>query len=229
MKVLALICARGNSKGIKKKNLLKFNNTTLIGHAIKQALQSKYIDDVVVSTDSSIIAREAKKNGAHVPFMRPAKLATDKSPEIDSWKHAVRYLNAENKYNFVVSVPTTSPLRKVSDIDKCINKAIKEDLDIVFSLNKSSKNPYFNMVIIKNRKLRFLFNNTKRYKRRQDAPIFHDITTICYVFKPGYIFNQKDLFKGKVGYVIFPKERAIDIDDKIDYKIAKFFSLKGLS
>ena len=156
MKVLALICARGNSKGIKKKNLLKFNNTTLIGHAIKQALQSKYIDDVVVSTDSSIIAREAKKNGAHVPFMRPAKLATDKSPEIDSWKHAVRYLNAENKYNFVVSVPTTSPLRKVSDIDKCINKAIKEDLDIVFSLNRSSKNPYFNMVIIKNRKLRFI-------------------------------------------------------------------------
>jgi CMP-N-acetylneuraminic acid synthetase len=229
MKVLALICARGNSKGIKNKNLLKFNNTTLLGHAIKQSQQSKYIDEVVVSTDSSIIAREAIKNGAHVPFIRPVKLATDKSSEIESWKHAITYLNAKKKYNFIVSVPTTSPLRKVSDIDKCINKAIKEDLDIVFSLNKSSKNPYFNMVIIKNRKLRFLFNNTKRYKRRQDAPIFHDITTICYVFKPGYIFNQKDLFKGKVGYVIFPKERAIDIDDKIDYKIAKFFSLKGLS
>ena len=195
MKVLALICARGNSKGIKNKNLLKFNNTTLLGHAIKQSQQSKYIDEVVVSTDSSIIAREAIKNGAHVPFIRPVKLATDKSSEIESWKHAIRYLNAKKKYNFIVSVPTTSPLRKVSDIDKCINKAIKEDLDIVFSLNKSSKNPYFNMIIIKNGKLRFLFNNRKRYKRRQDAPIFHDINIINYNYFKFNSFNFFNLSK----------------------------------
>ena len=82
MKIIALICARGNSRGIKNKNLLKFKNTTLLGNAIKQAFRSKYINRVIVSTDSNKIAREALKNKAEVPFVRPSKLAKDNSPEI---------------------------------------------------------------------------------------------------------------------------------------------------
>ena len=82
MKIVALICARGNSRGIKNKNLLKFKKTTLLGNAIKQALGSKYINQVIVSTDSNKIAREAIKNKAEAPFVRPSKLAKDNSPEI---------------------------------------------------------------------------------------------------------------------------------------------------
>ena len=93
MKIIALICARGNSIGIKDKNLLKFNKTTLLGNAIKQAFQSRYINQVIVSTDSKKIAKEAIKHKAKVPFFRPKKLATSFSPEIDTWRHAVKFLN----------------------------------------------------------------------------------------------------------------------------------------
>ena len=223
MKILALICARGKSKGIKNKNLLKFKKTTLLGNAIRQARNSKYISKVIVSTDSFRIAKEAKKNGAQVPFMRPSKLSTDRSAEIETWRHLIKKLKIYNTFDYIVSVPTTAPLRRTSDIDKCIRKAIKKQLDFVFSVTKSSKNPYFNMLKLKNNKLSLFFNK-KIYGRRQDAPISYDLTTICYVFKPAYIFKTKDLFVGKTGFINFPKERAFDIDDRIDYEIAKFLS-----
>ena len=134
MKIIALICARGNSQGIRNKNLLKFKNTTLLGNAIKQARDSKYISKVIVSTDSHKIAKESIKNKAEVPFIRPAKLAKNNSPEIDTWKHAVKFLNKNKDIQLIVSIPTTSPLRKVSDIDNCIKHAIKKKSDIVFTV-----------------------------------------------------------------------------------------------
>ena len=126
MKIVALICARGNSRGIKNKNLLKFKNTTLLGNAIKQAFRSKYINRVIVSTDSNKIAREALKNKAEVPFVRPSKLAKSNSPETQTWIHAIKFLNKDKSIDFIVSVPTTSPLRTISDIDNCIERATKK-------------------------------------------------------------------------------------------------------
>ena len=224
MKIVALICARGNSRGIKNKNLLKFKNTTLLGNAIKQAFRSKYINRVIVSTDSNKIAREALKNKAEVPFVRPSKLAKDNSPEIQTWIHAIKFLNKDKSIDFIVSVPTTSPLRTISDIDNCIERAIKKDLDMVFSVTKASKNPYFNIVRLKNKKLSLVCSPKKSIARRQDAPECYNLTTVCYVFKPKFIMKKKNLFSGKTGFVVIPKHRATDIDDKIDYKIAKFLS-----
>ena len=118
-------------------------------------------------------------------------------------------------------MPTTSPLRDVSDINKAIVLARKKKLDIVFSITKSSKNPYFNMVTIKKNKLQLIQKNKNRVFRRQDAPKCYDLTTVCYVFKPKYILKTNDLFKGKTGFVTIPKERSLDIDDKFDYQIAR--------
>ena len=226
MKIVALICARGNSKGIKNKNLLKFGKTTLLGNSIKQAYKSKYINRVIVSTDSEKISKEAIKNGAEIPFIRPSNLAKDNSPEIETWRHAIRYLNKDKNIDLIVSVPPTAPLRTTADINKCIHKAKKERLDIVFTVSKSFKNPYFNILQLKNKKLDVVKKFKKNIFRRQDSPICYDLTTICYVFKPDYIMKKKDLFYGKTGFVIIPKERAIDIDDKFDYKLAKFLSTK---
>ena len=224
MKIVALICARGSSKGIKNKNLLKFKSTTLLGNAIKQARKSKYISRVVISTDSYKVAKEAIKNEGEVPFMRPSKLAHSKSAEIHTWRHAIKYLNKDNDIDYLVSVPTTSPLRKTGDINKCIYKAIKERLDIVFTVTKSLKNPYFNILKLSKKNLDIVCNSKKKIFRRQDAPQCYDLTTICYVFRQNYIMKNKNIFRGKTGFVIVPKERAIDIDDKFDYKIAKFLS-----
>ena len=222
LNIVPFIFARGNSKGIKNKNLLKFNNTTLLGNAILQARKIKYAKKIFVSTDNIKIRKEAIKYKAEVPFIRPKNLSTDTSPEIFAWRHAVNFLN--NKLNifpdYLVSVPTTAPLRRISDINKCLSLAIKNKLDMVFAITNSSKNPYFNMLIKKKRKLQIVLKKNKKISRRQDAPKSFDLTTVCYVFKPNYIKSNFNLFSGKVGYVHVPKQRALDIDDIWDYRTA---------
>ncbi|MAT85557.1 MAG: hypothetical protein CMA25_01190 [Euryarchaeota archaeon] len=224
MKIIALICARGNSRGIKDKNLLKFKKTTLLGNAIKQAFQSRYIKQVIVSTDSKKIAKEAIKHKAKVPFLRPKKLATSFSPEIDTWRHAVKFLNKKKDIDLIISIPTTSPLRKVNDINNCIKLAIKKKLDMVFTITESTKNPYFNIVRMRKNKIRLVCEQKNKVHRRQDAPRCYDLTTVCYVFKPNYILKNNNLMKGKTGVINVPKIRSIDIDDKTDYKIAQLLS-----
>ena len=93
LNIVPFIFARGNSKGIKNKNLLKFNNTTLLGNAILQARKIKYVKKIFVSTDSIKIKKEALKYKAEVPFIRPKHLSTDTSPEIYAWRHAIDFLN----------------------------------------------------------------------------------------------------------------------------------------
>ena len=226
MNIVALICARGNSKGIKNKNLLKFKNTNLLGNSILQAKKIKCIKRIFVSTDSKKIANCALRLGAEVPFIRPKYLSTDSSPEILTWRHTVDYLKNKLKVepDFIVSVPTTSPLRKIKDINRCIKKAIKNNLDIVFSITKAKRNPFFNMVSLKNDKLQLICKAKKKYLRRQEAPKCYDLTTVCYVFKPKYIKKTNDLFSGNTGFILIPSQRSLDIDEKIDYKIAKILS-----
>ena len=119
MNIIAFIFARGGSKGLKNKNLLKFKKKSLLANSILQAKNSKLIKKVFVSTDSIKIKKEAIKYKALVPFLRPKKLAGDKSPEINSWKHAIDYLNKKLNIfpDYIASVPTTSPLRNTSDIN----------------------------------------------------------------------------------------------------------------
>lgn len=229
MKIVCIIFARGNSKGLKNKNLLKFKSSTLLGNSIKQAKKSKLIQRVFVSTDNKKIIKEALKCKAEVPFVRPKVLASDNSPEINSWRHGAEYL--EKKLNlqadYIVTVPATAPLRNVSDIDKCIKKAVSKKLDMVFCVTPSLRNPYFNILEEKNNKLEIFSRKKKKlFFRRQDAPKCFDLTTVCYVFKPSYIKKTNNLLSGKVGFVKIPKERALDIDDQWDYKIARIFSKK---
>ena len=95
---------------------------------------------------------------------------------------------------------------------------------MVFTITKSSKNPYFNMLEKRGEKFKRIKSIRKKISRRQDAPECFDLTTVCYVFKPKYILKTKDVLSGKVGFIEIPKERAIDIDDKIDYKLVSILS-----
>lgn len=225
MVIIAAIFARGNSKGLKNKNLLKFKKKTLLGQAVYQASSSKLINKVYISSDDKKIINEAKKYKAIVPFIRPKFLATDNAKHLDAWRHFINHLKKRKiKADYIVDVPTTSPLRKISDIDKCIKLAVRKKLDMVFTTTKSSKNPYFNMLEKKGTKFRIVKTIGKKISRRQDAPKCFDLTTVCYVFKPEYILKTKNLLSGKVGFVEIPKERAIDIDDKIDYKVVSILA-----
>lgn len=224
MNIIGLVCARGGSKGIKNKNLLKINNISLVGRSVIQAKKSFLINKVYISSDSIKIIREAKKYGAIVPFLRPKKLSGDNVPEILVWRHFVNYLIKENiKVDYVVSIPTTAPLRLISDINQCIKKAIENKCDFVLVSSKAKRNPYFNMVKYKkNNKISLVCEKkNNKFYRRQDAPKCFDLTTVCYVFKPNYILNSYDLFSGNTDMIIIPNSRALDIDDLFDYKISK--------
>lgn len=228
MNIIGAVFARGNSKGIKNKNLLKFKNKTLVSHAVHQAYTSKFIKKVFISSDNEKIINEAKKKKAIVPFVRPKKLSTHKASHLMVWRHFAEYLKKKNiKVDYIVDIPTTSPLRRVSDIDKCIKLAFKQKLDMVFTITKSNKNPYFNMLEKKGKKFKLVKISKKKISRRQDAPKCFDLTTVCYVFKPNYILKAKNVLSGNVNFVEIPKERAIDIDDKFDYKVASIISKRN--
>lgn len=224
-KIIGIICARGGSQGLKNKNILPFKKTTLLGNAINHAKKSKYIHKVIVSTDSKKIAKEALKHGAEVPFLRPKSISTNKSPELLAWLHIIDFLKKKNSLpDYLVSIPATSPLRQPSDIDRAVKKIIKEKLNFVFSATKSSKNPFFNIIKVFNSKISIACKPKKNIFRRQDAPNCYDICTIVFVFKPSFIKNKKNLFKGKIGFIEIPKSRSIDIDDIQDYEISKFLA-----
>ena len=120
---LGLICVRGNSKGIKNKNIKNFCGKPLIYWTIKQLKEINRINRIIVSTDSKKIALIAKKYGAEILFMRPKKLAKSNSSEWEVWKHAINFLKNKEKMlpNMVLNMPVTSPCRNLKDINKGIN------------------------------------------------------------------------------------------------------------
>ncbi len=220
----AFIFARGNSKGLVKKNIKLFNGKPLISYAIEIALESKLYDHVIVSTDSEEIAEISEAFGAEIPFMRPKELALDDSPELLSWKHAIN--SFEQKFGYKLksfsSIPCTSPLRTVKDIKEMVKMYNKKKYDLVVGINVSNHSPQFNMVHKDSNNLISIINPKKKITRRQDTRDCYNINTVGYIASPKYIMNTDDIFKGRIGGYIIPKNRSIDIDDSFDFKIAEY-------
>lgn len=224
MKPIALICARGGSKGLPGKNIRPLAGKTLIAWAIEHALAIRRIHRVIVSTDSENIAAAAREAGAEVPFLRPAELARDDSPEWLVWRHALKFLyDTEGSYpDFIVSVPATAPLRLPADIENCIDEYDKGDADVVITVTDAHRNPYFNMVkIASDRTASLVITPEGNITRRQDAPKVYDMTTVAYVANPRFVLEHDGLFEGRVRAVHVPQERALDIDSPFDFRIAE--------
>ena len=215
-KIFFFIFARAGSKGIPNKNLKKIDGKSLLEITIDTAKKLKP-NKIFVSSDSKKIESLSKKFGVNF-IKRPHYLCTDKSPELLSWKHAIRSIN-EN-FDIFVSLPVTSPLRKAIDIKRCINKKISFKNDLVVCVTKSKKNPYFNMLIKKNNSFKRIINSD--FHRRQDVPVSFDLTTVAYVSEPSYIIKSNNIFNGLVQGVEIPYKRSIDIDDMYDFKLAKY-------
>jgi N-acylneuraminate cytidylyltransferase len=231
--VLGTIFARGGSKGIPRKNLKLLAGKPLIAYAIETARGCKLLDRLIVSTDDHEIAEVAKQYGAEVPFLRPAELARDDSPEWLAWQHAIHTLEVAPgapKIDVLVSVPTTSPLRSVQDLEACIQLLLESDADAVITVTPTNRNPYFNMVVLdKDGCARVAVAAEKVLHRRQDAPPVYDMTTVAYAVRAQFVTQERELFAGRVKAVVVPPERAIDIDTELDLKIAQFLLTEGLT
>ncbi|MDC1280929.1 acylneuraminate cytidylyltransferase family protein [bacterium] len=222
--ILSLICARKGSKRLPGKNLIKINNKSLLAHSINHAKSCKNIDEVIISTDCEKIAEEGKKCGAIIPFLRPESLSRDDTPEWKVWQHALQFYNQQKIYpSTLVILPTTAPLRRIEDIDAALKIYNSSLCDGVISVTESYRNPTFNMVKEDSQGFaKIAMPLEKKIYRTQDAELFYDITTVCYVMKPYFVSNNNYLFDGKIKLNHIPKENSVDIDTKLDLEWAKF-------
>jgi len=225
MKAVAFIFARGGSKGLPGKNIRPLGGKPLIAWSIEHALAVRRIGRVIVSTDSPEIAGVAREHGAEVPFIRPAELAGDDSPEWLAWRHALNYLLEKDGAlpDAMVSVPATAPLRLPLDIENCLDAYEKGDVDVVITVTDAHRSPYFNMVKANpDGTVGLVIPPQSSIARRQDAPVVFDMATVAYVARPEFVMTHNAVFEGRVRHVHIPAERAIDIDTLLDFRTAEF-------
>jgi CMP-N-acetylneuraminic acid synthetase len=218
----AFIFARGGSKGLPRKNVKLLAGKPLIQYSIDVALASPSIDKVFVSTDDMEISRVAKDLGATV-INRPDELASDDSPEWLSWRHAINWVvDNYGQFDGFISLPATSPLRSVEDVEAAIAKRSLAHADICISVTPANRSPYFNMVTVNNSgNVELVMSPESEVSRRQDAPVVFDVTTVVYSATSKFILENYGVFSGDVTSICVPKERAVDIDDIYDFKLAE--------
>ncbi len=225
--ILLTICARGGSKGVKNKNIEPLAGKPLIYYSIKQALDWKKAKRIVVSTDSEEIAEIAKKYGADVPFFRPKNLATDSAPKLPVVRHALVKTEEiyKEKYDVVVDLDPTSPVRNTNDLDNALKLFLKYKPKTLFSVVGAKKNPYFNMIEKDGKGRVHLSKRINRpVNRRQDAPPVYEMNASIYIFRPDYlrdINNQSVISDDSVAYEM-GELSTIDIDREIDFRFIDF-------
>lgn len=222
-KILALIPARGGSKGIKHKNVVELCGKPLICYTIKSALDSALINRVVVSTDDKEIQKIAQGLGAEVPFVRPDNLSKDTTAMYDVLTHALGFLKSEQNYqpDIVVLLQPTSPLRTATHIDEALTRFIRLKADSVVSLCPVDYSPYWMKIIRKGLVVPFI-EQGNRYTRRQDLPRVYQLNGAIYITKPEVIFGKQRQILGRKTYPYFmSKQDSVDIDTYEDILLAE--------
>jgi CMP-N-acetylneuraminic acid synthetase len=230
-KVLALICARGGSKGVPRKNIRPLGGIPLIAWSIKAARSCELIDRIVVSTEDAEIAEVGRCFGAEVPFRRPADLAQDDSPEWLVWQQALKTLYTLEGYrpDYLVNLSPTSPFRSVANIRQSLEMIQTGPADIIISVKEAARSPYFNMVELDDQGFAHLSKATiPRITRRQAAPPVYDLTTVVYASRAEFVLQASHIFDGQVQTLLVPEIRALDIDTELDFKFAEFLVTEGL-
>jgi len=220
-KILALILARGGSKGLPKKNIKMLLDKPLIAWSIDEGKKSKYIDKVVVSTDDKEIADVAKKYDADVPFYRPVELASDTASSMDAIFHAISWFeNAGEKFDILVLLEPTSPLRESSDLDSAIEMLLSNNnaQSIVGVSKVESMHPVF-LSKIENNLLCPYINEKFQAKRRQDIDELYFFEGSLYISYIDALKEKKGFYHDKtMGYIV-PKWKSFEIDDITDFII----------
>ena len=219
-KIVAIIPARGGSKGVPNKNIKMLAGKPLITYTIEESLKSKHIDRTIVSTENKKIAEISKKYGAEI-IERPTELADDDTPTLPVLKHAVNHLEKVEGYSadIVVLLQPTSPLRKVSDIDIAIEKFLKSDADLVVSVIEMKHHPFWSFEIDGDKLRPFVKDGFKTIKR-QDLPRVYTVNGAIYVMSAERA-RSDSIFGGDMRAVVMSEEKSVDIDTPLDFKITE--------
>ena len=224
--ILGTICCRGGSKGVLGKNTRLLNGLPLITYTINAAQKSKYLDDLIVSSDSQEILNIAKENGIAFAFVRPDDLSTDTASKWPVFIHAVENYEKQtgNTVSYIVDMDVTVPLKTTQDIDNAIFLAMQSpEIDVVITGYEPERNPYFNMMEIMSSGFAEMVKKLPTpIARRQDAPKVFSLTPAAYVIRKEALYQYQHWSEAKCRISKMPRERAIDIDTELDFKLIEF-------
>lgn len=221
-KVLAVIPARGGSKGVLRKNIRPVNGKPLIAYTIEEALKSKVVSRVIVSTEDPEIADIALRLGADVPFVRPAELAKDQTLMVPVVKHALSFVEAEEglQYDYVILLQPTAPLRLAEDIDGAFAKLASTGADSVISVCQvDDVHPIRMKKIVDDRIKAFCIEETEG-TRRQDLPAAFMRNGAIYAARRSTLMDKDSLRGDDSRPYVMPRERSVSIDNELDMKLA---------
>ena len=225
MRTIASICARGGSVGVPRKNLKSLLGRPLIAYTIEQAIAVESIDAVYVSTDDPEIAEVAARYGAAVPFLRPAEFATNTAAKIPVIQHLCEWVGSNvGAFDRIVDLDPTSPLRTVEDIEACL-ALLDGRTDVVITAFESEKNPYFNMVERKpDGNIGLVCRGSGPVVARQLAPAVYSMNGSVYVWHRHTL--AQGLWNGRARMHVMPRERSIDIDSPLDFRIVEMLMVE---
>ena len=225
--VLAVVPARGGSKGIPRKNLVPINEIPLIGHSIRHALESPSITRVIVSTEDEEIADVARKFGAEVPFLRPRELAEDQVLDQPVFVHVLETLKKDGyEPALVVHLRPTSPFRRIEWIEEAIALlAAQPTADSVRSVSRPGQHPYRMFTIAGDGFLKPLMQHehpAPYVLRRQDLPPVYYYNCVLDITRPATILEKGSMTGDKILPYVLPEDDIIDVDTRRDLDIARF-------
>jgi len=221
-KILGVIPARGGSKGILRKNIKKLGDVPLVVHTINQALKSKKLDFVIVSTDDEEIAEIAKNAGALVPSLRNKEYAEDHVPLVpDLIKHVSDQFNEKYEHDMIVLLEPTYPFRNSQTIDKCIDTLEENSDKWVVTVAETKQHPFRSRKMNSKNILSPFFNDDRIFLQRQDLPKAYSIKGAVYAIHRKHLQTENDILKKEWMGVIIDQKQAIDIDEEIDFLLAK--------
>lgn len=218
-KVLAVITARGGSKGLPRKNVLEVGGRPLLAWSIAAAAESTFIDRTILSSDDDEIIRVSREWGCEAPFKRPDKLAGDETSSNATLLHALEEVGGD--YDYMVLLQPTSPLRLAEDIDNCIAKCNSYGAPSCVSVSQTGKSPYWMFLINDNDRMMPFLEAESPWHQRQNLPTVYTVNGAVYVAEiPWYIKNQTFYTPDTVAYVM-PPERSVDVDTELDLMLVE--------
>jgi len=217
-KILAVITARAKSKRLPNKNILDLAGKPLIAWTIDTAKKSKYIDKLIVSTDSEDIKKISEKYGAEVPFLRPDELSNDTADSISVIKHAINFY--QGQFNYILLLQPTSPLRTVKDIDNAI-EMLNDDTKAIVSVCKTEHSPLWSNTLPDNLSMKNFIRYEIKNKRSQDLPQYYRLNGAIYIAEIDYFYKNNGFIGNNTKAYIMNQKSSIDIDTELDFKLCE--------
>src|SRR3954454_2321560 len=223
--IIGAICARGGAKRVPRTILRLLDGLPLLVHAIRCARACRSLDRVVVSTDDEEMAEVALRNGAEVPFLRPAALAQDDTPKWPVFRHLVEGWEQQTgeTVQALIDLDTGVPLRQPSDVEGCVGQLVAGEADVVVTAYEAERNPSFNMVEVEaNGRARISKPTGAPITRRQAAPAVYSLSPSVFAIRRSALWDYEHWSESRFEIFVVPRERALDIDSELDFQFVQF-------